>query len=46
MVSDDHGREEQVDDRTYEPPEMEPIGSADELAQGNEGSKSDATTVS
>jgi hypothetical protein len=27
----------------YEPPEVEPLGSADELAKGNEGSQTDAT---
>jgi len=31
----------QGEDRTYEPPAVEPLGSAEELAKGNEGSQSD-----
>ena len=42
--ADDHARRdaEQADDRTYEPPEVEPIGSVEELAKGNEPSQTDA----
>jgi len=29
-------------DRTYEPPAVEPLGSAEELAKGNESSQQDS----
>jgi hypothetical protein len=32
---------EQGEDRQYEAPEVEPIGSAEKLAKGNEGSQTD-----
>lgn len=37
----DEREHEEQDDRTYEPPEVEEIGSAEELAKGNEGSQTD-----
>jgi hypothetical protein len=40
-MADDLERIESGDDRTYEPPAVEPLGSADELAKGNEGSTTD-----
>lgn len=33
------------DDRSYEPPAVEPLGSAEELAKGNEGSQTDGATT-
>jgi len=41
-MADDPGRTEPDDDRTYEPPLVESLGSAEELAQGNEGSQTDS----
>jgi len=40
-MSDQRDTDEQNDDRTYEPPVIEVIGSAEELARGNEGSTVD-----
>jgi hypothetical protein len=43
-MADDRVPAEPGDDRTYEPPAVESLGSADELAKGNEGSPTDSTT--
>jgi hypothetical protein len=40
-MSDDHERDQPADEEAYEPPAVEPIGSAEELAKGNEGSATD-----
>ncbi len=42
-MTEDH-RQEQGEDRTYEPPAVEPLGFAEELAKGNEGSQADDGT--
>lgn len=36
-----HPEQGQDGDRGYEPPAVEPLGSAEELAKGNEGSQTD-----
>ena len=43
-MEEDRERDETTEDRAYERPEVEPIGSADELAKGNEGSVTDAAS--
>jgi len=43
-MADDRDEQQQADDETYEPPVVEPIGSAEELAKGNEGSATDTLT--
>jgi len=43
-MAEDRVPEQSGDDRTYEPPAVEPLGSAEELAKGNEGSQTDSTT--
>lgn len=40
-VPDQPGVDEPAEDRTYEPPAVESLGAADELAKGNEGSQTD-----
>jgi hypothetical protein len=40
-MADDRAHEQPGDDRTYEPPAVEPLGFAEELAKGNEGSPTD-----
>jgi hypothetical protein len=40
-MADEREPGQPVDDGTYEPPAVEPIGSAEELAKGNEGSSQD-----
>jgi hypothetical protein len=40
-MADDHEQEQPADDEAYEPPAVEPIGPAKELAKGNEGSATD-----
>jgi hypothetical protein len=40
-MADDRVHDEPRDDGTYEPPAVESLGSADELAKGNEGSQQD-----
>lgn len=40
-MADDRVHEQPGDDRSYEAPAVEPLGSAEELAKGNEGSQSD-----
>ena len=44
-MADDNVTEQPSGDRAYEPPAGEPLGSAEELAKGNEGSPIDSTTV-
>jgi hypothetical protein len=44
-MADDHEREKPADDEAYEPPTVEPIGSVEELAKGNEGSQNDAGPI-
>jgi hypothetical protein len=43
-MEEDRERDETAEDRAYERPEIEPIGSAEELAKGNEGSSTDAVS--
>jgi hypothetical protein len=40
-MADDRVHDEPSDDGTYEPPAVESLGSAEELAKGNEGSPTD-----
>ena len=40
-MADDRVHDQPGDDGTYEPPALEPLGSAEELAKGNEGSPTD-----
>lgn len=40
-MAEDRVPEQPGDDRTYEPPAVEPLGAAEELAKGNEGSQTD-----
>lgn len=40
-MAEDRVPERSDDDRTYEPPAVEPLGSAEELAKGNEGTQTD-----
>jgi hypothetical protein len=44
-MADDRADDEPNADRSYEPPAVEPLGSAEELARGNEGSQTDQTVT-
>jgi hypothetical protein len=45
-MADDRVHGQPDDERGYEPPAVEPLGSAEELAKGNEGSQQDDLTSS
>lgn len=40
-MADDRKQEQQGEDRSYEAPAVEPLGSAEKLAKDNEGSQTD-----
>ena len=44
-MAEDRNDAPEGEDRSYEPPAVESLGSADELAKGNEGSQTDSTTT-